>query len=751
MIRWILALMLWLVVPLVGTAPLAAQEPAQPPAAETAGGEGTPAATPPVLTPAQRAQLEALLATLRDDAQREAFLTRLEALLAAQQAMERDGSEIERAALSLRAALERRLEAVARALDDLARLDDQIAFLINWLVLEWQTPERRALWLSVFRSLALALVLGGLGAFALRRGLELLRTRLVGALRPLATALLGLGLELLALAVFALLVGLVLLMAEAPLLARVVARDLVAGLVVGRLVGTAAKLFLAPQDAARRVLPLADATAVDLARRITLANGIFVYGTTALRVAYDLGLPWTLHGLFQRLLYLGGLAVLLAALLHYRRPVATALERASERLPPRWRELLPLSPLARRWHLLVGALLVADYLVFVFEIPGGFAFLSTAVAVTVATAVVLRLSLRAIDRLAARTLAEAERGGLGLWRRYVRLLRTLARIAVLTVAVLVVLQAWGVAILSWFTTPLGQAVLVRLGRIALVLLLAVATIEASNLLFRRWLAAESAEGVPRYGARARTLLSIGRNLVIVVVAFIAGIALLAELGVETGPLLAGAGIIGLAVGFGSQKLVQDIITGLFILIGDVLRVGDVVALGGKAGVVEALSMRTVTLRGYDGQVHVIPYSAIDTISNMTKDFSYWVLDMGVAYREDVDTVMRVMREVDAEMRREWPWRRDMLEPIDIAGLDRFDDSAVVIKARLKTLPGKQWAVGREFQRRLKKRFDELGIEIPFPHRTLYFGTDREGRAPPVFVRLARDGDEPGPSPSSPSS
>ncbi len=737
-----LPLLLWLLF-----APLAAAA-AEPDAAAAA--PATEPGGPPVLTEAQRARLEALLATLRDDTRREAFLARLEALLAADRALAGERGEVERAALTLREALERRLDALGRVVDDLARLDEQIAFLASWLALEWRTPERRALWLAVARELGLALAAGLLLALAWQRasrpwsGPDRARS-------PWRGAALAVGREGVALLLFGVTVRLVLALLDAPLLARVVARDLVTGVVVGRAVTVLARALLVPDGAAPRPLPLGDDTARDLVRRIARANAVFVYGTTALRVAYDLGLPWTLHGLLQRLLYLAGLLVLLAAVLHYRRPVAARLSAWSDRLPPRLAGLLPWSALAERWHLLAGGLLVADYLVFVLEIPGGFAFLSTAVAVTVAAAVAARLLVRALDRPLARAEVEAARAGATLRRRYLALARRTLRAAVAVAAALVVLQAWGIGILAWFTTPTGTALLARLGRILLVVAVSVALVETSNLLFRRWLSAETAEGVPRYGARARTLMSIARNLVIVVVAFVAGLVLLSELGVETGPLLAGAGIVGLAIGFGAQKLVQDIITGLFILMGDVVRVGDVVALGGKAGVVEAMSMRTVTLRGYDGQVHVVPYSAIDTISNMTKDFSYWVLDMGVAYREDVDAVMRVMREVDAEMRREWPWRRDMLEPIDIAGLDRFDDSAVVIKARLKTVPGRQWAVGREFQRRLKKRFDELGIEIPFPHRTLYFGTDREGRAPPVFVRLQRDGDVPADPSASPSS
>jgi small conductance mechanosensitive channel len=211
--------------------------------------------------------------------------------------------------------------------------------------------------------------------------------------------------------------------------------------------------------------------------------------------------------------------------------------------------------------------------------------------------------------------------------------------------------------------------------------------------------------------------------------------ILSELGLNIAPLLAGAGVVGLAIGFGSQKLVQDIITGMFVLLGDTIRIGDVVEVATRIGVVEQMTMRTVVLREYGGNVHTIPYSAIDTVTNYTKDFSYAVFDIGVAYRENVDQVMEVLREIGAEMNRDPYFRRLILEPLEIAGVDRFADSAVIIKARLKTRPLKQWEVSREFNRRVKNRFDELDIEIPYPHQTVYFGVDKSGQAPPARVEL----------------
>jgi small conductance mechanosensitive channel len=196
---------------------------------------------------------------------------------------------------------------------------------------------------------------------------------------------------------------------------------------------------------------------------------------------------------------------------------------------------------------------------------------------------------------------------------------------------------------------------------------------------------------------------------------------LSQIGFDVTPILAGAGIVGLAVGFGAQNIVRDLISGFFMVLEDQVRVGDVAVVNGTGGLVEAISFRTIVLRDLAGVVHVFPNGTINTISNMTKVWSGYVIDMGVAYKEDTDHVADIMRRVAEEMRQDSEWGYRILEPIEIFGVDDFADSAVVIKARLKTHPIQQWNVGREYRRRLKKAFDAEGIEIPFPHRSIYVG------------------------------
>lgn len=240
--------------------------------------------------------------------------------------------------------------------------------------------------------------------------------------------------------------------------------------------------------------------------------------------------------------------------------------------------------------------------------------------------------------------------------------------------------------------------------------------------------------------RMKTIMPIFENGIKIGTVFVGGVLILNKMGVNVGPILAGAGIVGLAVGFGAQTFVKDLINGLFIIFEEVFNVGDVISIAGKTGVVEMVGIRAIRLRDIDGSLHLIPNSEINIISNMTKGFSRALLDIGVAYREDVDYVMGVLRELGDEMLSDPDWQKDILEPLEILGVDRFEDSQVVIRARFTTRPLRQWAVRREFLRRVKKRFDELGIEIPFPHLTLYMGKPKEGQAPPMNVYLLKDQD-----------
>ncbi|MGM0666565.1 MAG: mechanosensitive ion channel family protein [Bacteroidota bacterium] len=223
--------------------------------------------------------------------------------------------------------------------------------------------------------------------------------------------------------------------------------------------------------------------------------------------------------------------------------------------------------------------------------------------------------------------------------------------------------------------------------------------------------------------RMDTLLGIIKGIGRIIIWSVFLMILLKKLDVDIGPILAGAGILGLAVGFGAQELVRDFISGFFMILEDQLRTGDVAVINGTGGLVEKIELRTITLRDFSGVVHIFQNGKVNTVANMTKEWSAMVFDIGVAYKEDVDHVMKVMQETGEKLINDPQFKNKIIEPLEIFGLDKFGDSAIVIKARLKTVPIEQWTIGREYRKRLKKAFDEEGIEIPFPHTTVYWGEE----------------------------
>ncbi|HRZ39440.1 MAG TPA: mechanosensitive ion channel family protein [Candidatus Omnitrophota bacterium] len=286
---------------------------------------------------------------------------------------------------------------------------------------------------------------------------------------------------------------------------------------------------------------------------------------------------------------------------------------------------------------------------------------------------------------------------------------------------------------SWLITSGLQILLIL---VLMVVGLKVATLLAAKLV--RFIT-QSREDDIEMKKRADTLSSIIRYGLHVFIFIMASMMILKELGVEIGPIMATAGIAGLAIGFGAQKLVEDVISGFFILLEDQIRVGDVVQIADKGGLVERITLRMVILRDLSGNVHYVRNGLVGVVTNMTKEYSFYLFDVGVAYRENVDEVIEILKEVDEGMRQDPEFQKDILDPIEILGLDKFDTSAVIVKARTKTKPIRQWAVGREFNRRLKKIFDERNIEIPFPHVTLYMGRDKGGGSAPLRVLKEKEG------------
>lgn len=225
--------------------------------------------------------------------------------------------------------------------------------------------------------------------------------------------------------------------------------------------------------------------------------------------------------------------------------------------------------------------------------------------------------------------------------------------------------------------------------------------------------------------RAQTLGNILRHALLIVFFSIAILLILGELGIQLGPLLATAGIGAVAIGFGAQSLVKDVISGFFIILENQYRIGDVIEVAGVSGLVESVGLRTTVLRDLEGKVHIIPNGEIKIVSNLSKEWARSVLDVGISYREDVDQVIDLLSQIGEELASEVPYQSAILEPPQILGVERFGESEMVIRMTIKTAPLKQWEVGRELRKRIKARFDERGIQMPLPHRVLLWGETRK--------------------------
>ena len=265
-------------------------------------------------------------------------------------------------------------------------------------------------------------------------------------------------------------------------------------------------------------------------------------------------------------------------------------------------------------------------------------------------------------------------------------------------------------------------------RILLTVILAYALVRATRLLVSRFeyeLNLRTTLDALERAKRARTLGAVISKVATVLIAGIAVLITLEQFQVDITPVLTGAGIVGLAVGFGAQTLVRDVISGFFLILEDQVRVGDVAAINGTGGLVEAINLRTIVLRDAEGTVHVFPNGAIQTLANRSKDFSYYVIDLGISYREDPDRVANVLRQISAEMEADPTFAPWILEPVEILGVDAFGDWSVTFKMRIKTVPLKQWEVGRELRKRIRSRFEKENIEIPFPERVVTVRDDKD--------------------------
>ncbi|AVG43647.1 mechanosensitive ion channel domain-containing protein [Achromobacter insolitus] len=300
------------------------------------------------------------------------------------------------------------------------------------------------------------------------------------------------------------------------------------------------------------------------------------------------------------------------------------------------------------------------------------------------------------------------------------------------VLVLLVLDAWRAFDLSrWLASDAGGAAIKMTVNIVIVLLIAALAWTVIASIIEHRLNQSEGRGMP--SARERTLLALFRNASLIVIVTMTLMVLLSQIGIDVGPLIAGAGVVGLAIGFGAQKLVQDIITGVFIQLENGMNENDVVQVAGVFGTVEKMTIRSVGIRTLDGGYHLVPFSSVDVVANHMRDFSYHLGEYTIAHRESVDDAIVHLRAAFAELMTDTVLGPEILEDITVAGVTAVNEKGVTIRILIKTTPGMQWAVQRGYNRLLKKHFDAAGIELPYPHTVVYFGQDKRGYAPPANV------------------
>lgn len=704
-----------------------------------AQGAGRAAAEGPLVDVASE-DLADLLETLRDPAARGALIRHIETLTA----LEEQPDAAAAGGLPL-ARLSERLGEFAGGLATLGRNLGSPGRILTWLGDQASDPERRGFWSEAFVQLAIVLAAALILWQAARAVLRKPRTYVEAREAPTLWVRIPLlavrtALDLVPLGAFAGAAYGALALTDPAEGTRVVLLAAANAVVLAQGLIAVARAGLTPLAPNLRLWPLADRTAAYLfvwVRRVVVVS---VYGFMIAQAAFLLGLPEGGFAVLTKLVGLISFAMVFVFVLQNRAPMQAWLAQDE---PGRSSTIAVIrNRFADIWHILAGLYLIAAYLVWALELGGGFTFIARGTAQTIAIFFAAWAAIAIVRQGAARAfrvnndIRERFPALETRANRYVLVLRRTLEAIVYGLAALTILQAWSLDVFSLFGTDLGRTILARAFSILVIVLISLFVWEFASAGIDRLLSATNKDGSGvLQSARARTLLPLARSALLIVIAVTATLAGLSELGVNIAPLLAGAGVVGLAVGFGAQTLVKDIITGAFILFEDTIAVGDFISVGGSSGTVEALTVRTIRLRDYHGTVHTIPFSAVDSVTNMTKDFAYFVTEVGVAYRENTDDVVVALREVGGALAADPEFSGAILEPIDIAGVDRFDDSAVIIRARIKVQAGQQWRIKREFNRRLKYKFDEAGIEIPFPHTTVFFGEDRDGKAPSAKLQI----------------
>lgn len=688
-------------------------------------------------------ELERLVKTLESEPDRQRLVEELKGLIAVQRgqpAEEPSLGEVLIGTLSDGAArMSATLTEIGGALLDAGRVGD-------WLRQSLENSATRDVVVDGVLRVAAVLVLGLLAELLMRLLLRNLRRGLVrrpgGLSWRLGAGLMALLLDLLPVAAFAAASYGSLPFLDPTPSVRLIAIALINAIVISQVLVLLVRFVLHPYDPALRIPRLSDDTAAYLDVWLRRFIWLGIIGYVALETGRLLGLP---HSAYVGLLALLGLAIailMIMVILQNRQVVAGWLKNHRE--DPQASALSALGQrLADTWHVVAILYVIGVYVVWLLRPGAGLEFLLRATIFTLMALALGWLLERGIDRLVHRWFAVSDEMKTRFpdieerTNRYLPIVLGVIRAAIAVLTLLAVLFIWGFSSFSLLASEPGRQVVFSLLRIIGIVAASLVLWEVGGVALERILRRATSKGrMP--SARVRTMLPVARYIFGMVLGIVAALMLLSEIGVEIGPLLAGAGIVGLAVGLGAQTLVKDLIAGFSLLMEDALAVGDVVRIGQHSGVVENMTIRTIRLRGGDGTVQTIPLGGVTIVENMTKDFSFAVIDCAVAYKEDVDKVVAILKSIGSELQQDPNFVADILAPIEIIGLDKFQEFSVLIKARIKTYPIKQWGVMREFNRRLKARFEQEGIEIPFPYRTLLLA-DETVRA---LAGLARSPDAP---------
>ena len=651
---------------------------------------------------------------------------------------------------------------------------------LAWLRYAPFDPDTRALILDAGWKAAAALGLALLAEWAARRALARPRRALVAAAAPrpnltaedaaarppfgrrLMLAVASFALDMLPILVFAIVgtaaaaIGtLVVAMAsEQQPASRLIIMVLINAHIVWGVLTALARRLISPDIHRLRLLPLSEEGAAYAYRAAVRLLTFVIYGLAALEAARVLGIGEMAYSALLKLVILVAHALLIAAVLHVREPVARWIRGSGGRsgtidLVRGWA--------GTAWHLAAIFFLLALWVIWAADVRGGYVlmlryFFSTAL-ILVGAQLVSMAVLKALDRMLALEARDHGRFSLVQERatRYYPVLRRLVGVVVVVLAILMLLQVWGFSVVDWFGTDgIGSRLLSASMIVAIAGLAALAFWEVVNYAADRHLDALGHRGERAKAARLRTLMPLLRTSLLMFVVAIVALTALSEIGVNIAPLLAGAGIVGVAIGFGSQKLVQDVITGVFLLPENVMNVGDWVTVAGLSGSVENLSIRTIRLRAGDGSVHVVPFSSVTTVTNTNRGIGNAAISVTVAYAEDTDRVGEVLKAIAAELRREPDFAPSILDDMALWGVDKVGGDGVTIVGQIRCLDSGRWGVQREFNRRMKKRFQELGIEIADPNRRSYVGPAPEdalvaGRAEPAGPTSATETRSPPPA------